>query len=396
MSERQPHPGIASVPADYTASRRTFLRLAAALEAEVESLALADYQHPVEAANTNADQEGLTPSGATSFTQAPDGEPLYVDVLHLGPVDAAERILVSCGLHGAEAFFGAPVLHTWLADVAAGDRPGPREVRITLVHPLNPHGFAWCTRVNEDNVDPNRNFLLPGQAFAGCPDTYRKLDSLLNPSAMPGRLEPFKLKMLAVLLRHGMAALKQAVAGGQYEFPHGLFYGGQGPVATQGLLADWLPVWTAGAERVLHIDYHTGLGRRGACAILCDEVWSGADLDFLAQIFGRQNISLPESKDLEYAAQGSIGAWCHHTAGIRYLTAGPEYGTYPPLTMLAGLREDNAARRHLAYDHPRRVQARERLRELFCPASPAWRHWAIRHGADLIHKALAVCEGAAK
>jgi len=28
-----------------------------------------------------------------------------------------------------------------------------------LVHAINPYGFAWTRRVNEDNVDLNRNFV---------------------------------------------------------------------------------------------------------------------------------------------------------------------------------------------------------------------------------------------
>ena len=35
----------------------------------------------------------------------------------------------------------------------------PEDVAIVLVHALNPFGFAWRRRWNENNVDLNRNFL---------------------------------------------------------------------------------------------------------------------------------------------------------------------------------------------------------------------------------------------
>ncbi len=390
-----------AVPLNYDSSRQQFLQVAQAIGAAVESFPLSEYQQVLTGSAEDSTGDSLssplmsryrTPSGADSFSHGPDGEPLYLDAVHLGPTNARVRLIASCGLHGVEAFFGAAVLTAWLADLEQQSQQRPRNVRVTLLHALNPHGFAWTTRVNEDNIDPNRNFLLPGEEFAGCPETYRQIHSLLNPDRLPPRWEPFRLKMLGVLLRHGMAALKQAIAGGQYEYPHGLFYGGAGPAATQRLLAAQLPQWTSGTKCVLHIDYHTGLGRRGKYAILCDEKFGDADRELLRRIFGRDKISEPDSEELDYSARGSIGRWYHHVAGGRYLTAGPEYGTYPPLTMLSGLREDNAARRHLPYDHPRRRQARDRLRELFCPASPRWRRWAIRTGADMLHQALAVME----
>ncbi len=379
----------AAVPGNYAQSRQRFLEAAAAVKASIESFPLRDFQS-LPAGLVAQDSGGPTPSGATSWCQTPEGEPLHIDVAHLGPKDAPHRLIATCGLHGVEAFYGAAVLNNWLTELREPNIARPTQVGVTLIHVLSPHGFAWTTRVNEDNIDPNRNFLLPEESFAGCPATYRQITSLLNPEAMPSRCEPFRLKMLGVLARHGMAALKQAIAGGQYEFPHGLFYGGQQPTATQRFLAQRIPAITAGAECVVHIDYHTGLGRRGQYAILCDEPLNPADRELLSQAFGREKLSEPDSEDLEYAVRGSIGRWCHHVAGGRYLTAGPEYGTYPPLTMLAGLREDNAARRYLPYGHPRREKARARLRELFCPASPQWRRWAVRSGTDHIHRMLAV------
>ena len=57
-----------------------------------------------------------------------------------------------------------------------------------------------------------------------------------------------------------MPALKNAVAGGQYEFPRGVFFGGSGETQSNALLADELPGIVGNAARVLHIDFHTGLG----------------------------------------------------------------------------------------------------------------------------------------
>ena len=60
-------------------------------------------------------------------------------------------------------------------------------LRCVLLHALNPYGFAWLRRVNEHNVDLNRNFLLPGEAYRGSPAGYAALDPLLNPKSPPAR-----------------------------------------------------------------------------------------------------------------------------------------------------------------------------------------------------------------
>src|SRR5688572_10961929 len=154
---------------------------------------------------------------------------LCVDVAALGKQDAP-TLIVSSGIHGVEGFFGSAVQLALLQRLAQTQQGAP--VRYVLIHALNPYGFAHLRRVNEDNVDLNRNFMANASSYAGSPDGYASLDSFLNPPSPPSRLEPFKLKAAWTIWRRGMPALKNAVAGGQYEYPRGLFYGGTGPSAS--------------------------------------------------------------------------------------------------------------------------------------------------------------------
>ena len=62
---------------------------------------------------------------------------------------------------------------------------------------LNPYGFAHLRRVNEQNIDLNRNFLLPGERFEGADPTYASLDGLLNPTSPPQRGSCFGSRRLA-------------------------------------------------------------------------------------------------------------------------------------------------------------------------------------------------------
>lgn len=370
------------VPESYAASRRRFLAAAELLGAQVRSFELANYRD-----SSQADQVA-PPTG-------PDGVPLFVDATIVGPANARHLVIASCGLHGVEGYFGAAVIQRWMMSLGAGTVSLPPETGVVLLHALNPWGFAWDTRFNEDNVDPNRNFLLPGEAFRGAPPMYAQLDPLLNPPYLPSRLEPVRWKMGLAVLRYGMSALQQAVAGGQYEYPRGLFYGGHGPIATQRLLAKELPALAGHAERVIHMDFHTGLGRRGTYMLIVEERLSDHDRAGFAATYGADKLREPDHAKKDYQVRGDIGRWCqhlmrNHRPDAHYLSACAEFGTYPPLNVVIGLREENLTRQYLAADHPRRRRARQRLRELFCPGSPRWQRWAIPEGADLITKAAAL------
>ncbi len=53
------------------------------------------------------------------------------------------------------------------------------------------------------------------------------------------------------------AALRQSIAGGQYQFPQGLFFVEMGhPVHTQ-ILREQMPRWLKGSRQVVHLDFHT-------------------------------------------------------------------------------------------------------------------------------------------
>ncbi len=178
-----------------------------------------------------------------------------------------KAIIVSSGLHGVEGFFGSAVQ---LASLECQALSADAGIRYIFLHGLNPYGFAWLRRFTEDNVDLNRNFLLPGEPYAGAPEGYAALDALLNPKRPPSRWEPFRLKALMAVAKQGMHALRQTIAAGQYEYPQGLFFGGLAPSPTSRWLAAHMPRWLAGVDDVMHFDFHTGLGSWGSYKLLID------------------------------------------------------------------------------------------------------------------------------
>ena len=149
----------------YSEARHRFLDAARAVNADVHS-------HALDAAS-------------------PDK--LAIDVATLGePHDPA--LVISSGIHGVEGYFGSAVQLALLQQLKLANHR--KNIRYVLIHGVNPYGFAQGRRVNEDNTDLNRNFMLNVSAYAGAPEGYARLNGLLNPPSPPSRFEPFKLKML--------------------------------------------------------------------------------------------------------------------------------------------------------------------------------------------------------
>jgi hypothetical protein len=319
----------------------------------------------------------------------PHGEKLTVDVA-VSPAAGAGKVLVlSGGLHGVEGFFGSAVQ---LAVLGQGrdPLPLPRDVRAVLLHGLNPFGFAWSRRADEQNIDPNRNFLPDGEPYRGSPPGYARLNGLLNPRRPPARWDLFyPLAALAVAC-FGLPALKQAVATGQYEFPRGLFFGGRAASRTKAILQEHLGEWLGDGSAVIHLDFHTGLGPWGTYKLLVDYPLSPAQRRRLDRWFGPEAIEESDVRGVAYPARGALGPWCvARNPGRDYLCLCAEFGTYGPLRVLAGLRAENQAHHWGRPGDHGTDRAKRRLRELFCPASASWRTRVLDASLDLVRRALA-------
>jgi hypothetical protein len=325
--------------------------------------------------------------------RGPLGEKLAIDVARAGVEQPRAVLVVSSGLHGVEGPFGAAVQ---LALLEPEDAAGglPEGVALVLVHALNPYGFAWVRRANEDNVDLNRNFLAAGQPYEGSPPGYAALDSLLNPRHAPGRLDGafFRVQGIAAILRQGMPAMKQAVAGGQYEYPRGLFFGGERPSRTYQILSEHLPHWIGQAERVVHLDFHTGLGPWATYQLLVDRGIAPSQFEWLrARLGDRVQHSDPDGS-IAFQVRGDLGSWCRTTFPDRlYELLCAEFGTYPPLRTLAALRAENQVRFWGRPDARTTLRAKARLSETFVPASPRWRLRALGQALEIFRRGLDAC-----
>jgi len=335
-----------------------------------------------------AERLGWTLNAYSIEATGPQGEALTIDAAASSATEAPCVLVLSSGLHGVEGFLGSAVQLALLERWQRESGP-PSGVRCVLLHGLNPFGFAWSRRFDADNIDPNRNFLFEGEEYSGSSERYASFNTLLNPERPPSFCDLFYLRALWAIARHGKPALKQALATGQYDFPKGLFFGGKGPSRTKEIVQHNLKSWIGSGRTVAHLDFHTGLGAWGTCRLLIDYRLSTAQRERLTRWFGAEEWEENDPQKTAVQPRGSFGQWCvaqNHEAA--YVFAFAEIGTYSNLSVIAGLRFENQAHHWAPLNAASTAQAKVRLRELFCPASSAWRSGVIAKCMDLVDRAI--------
>jgi hypothetical protein len=309
--------------------------------------------------------------------RAPSGSTLSIDIGWLGSQTPQNVLLHSSGIHGVEGFAGSAIQLQLLDRLPRL----PDNTALILAHVLNPFGMAWLRRVNENNVDLNRNFLSDGQ-YSGCPPDYARVDSFLSPKTKPDH-DFFLVKAALMIRRFGLTPLVQAIGGGQYEYPQGLFFGGkkleEGPEKYHAFLCERL----SAAKQVLAIDVHTGLGRFGRDLLIVER----PHYENLRRVFGRRVISSEPAHGPVYRIRGGLHNLLSHAmpaADFHYMTQ--EFGTYNPIKVLHRLREEN--RWHHFGNGTLDHATKRALRNAFYPASRRWRRRVLSRGRAVIELGL--------
>ncbi|MCG6154474.1 DUF2817 domain-containing protein [Rubinisphaera margarita] len=334
-----------------------------------------------------AGQVGCSATAIAHPTQTPE-QPLALDVIRCGNEDAPLQLVLSSGLHGVESPSGSAAQLAFLERLHRTSLP--ETVQVTILHALNPWGWGHGRRMDDRNVDGNRNFLLPGEHYEGAPETYRKIDRLLNPEQSGKWPGQFFLTAAGLVLRYGYGNIKKAIATGQYEFERGLFFGGHEPNWTTAQLQSLIPELTRTTRRVCHLDFHTGIGEYGRGQLFVDHPLSSCTRDWMAETYPANTLnSLPTESEPPYRARGSFSKWFYEkSTAAETLSCCAEFGTLSSLKMLNILIRENTAYHYDGIDSARRKELRTELEAAFCPKDPVWRRAVLEQSEQLIWRAI--------
>lgn len=205
-----------------------------------------------------------------SFKAYPIVDDLTLDIMEFIPEKKEKLLCIMTGLHGIEGYVGDFLLREFI------DKQLPNiDLKIThiiLVHNINPYGMKYKRKVNENNVDLNRNFItdlkeLPhNNGYALNKNFF--LPKKLN-SSYAFEWIKFYARTLKLIFSASKKELKEATLIGQYEFENGFYYGGKKAEKSVQILLDLYKKFVNyGYKQSIYIDLHTGFGPKYQMSII--------------------------------------------------------------------------------------------------------------------------------
>jgi hypothetical protein len=269
----------------------------------------------------------------------------------------------------------------------------PARTAVLLIHAINPYGFAWLRRVNEDNVDLNRNAI----DFT-CPPAPHDDYAGLAPHLVPQKwieLAPAEDAIHAFVATHGFRRYQEVVTGGQYTHPDGLFYGGSGPVWSTGIFREIVSSYGRGKERIALIDIHTGLGPQG----YGEPIYTGVDDDEAERArdwYGPDLTAIYAGNSSSVVVQGPLingvaSFFDGAAAKPEVTTLALEFGTLPEALVLDLLRAEAWMHAHgdINFDTPVGRAIKRRFRDAFYVDTDAWKRSVVERTVEMTGQAIA-------
>ncbi|MCB0418380.1 MAG: DUF2817 domain-containing protein [Bdellovibrionaceae bacterium] len=310
---------------------------------------------------------------------------LTIDYLYVPAKESTDGlVIISSGVHGVEAYAGSAMQNMLLEEFLLTGRLPNQKTGYLFVHAVNPYGFKYGRRVSENSVDLNRNFGIDKKHFDTKNRQFGELKHLLMPekpasSSWVSHIK-FLLSALMEMGKHSIGSLKQAIAGGQYEYPKGIFYGGRDFEPNQKSVEQLLIRFSKPYKKILSLDFHTGFGKRGFMHLLPNPTEDQVLLKNYGLIFG--DYPIEQTGGDFYSSEGDFSTYVAALLAKDGKTAIPmliEYGTLDSQTYQGAIASlSRMVLENQNYWHGsrrprdgRRIQ--ESFMELFYPSAEGWR-----------------------
>lgn len=332
--------------------------------------------------------DGLGAEFASHPIDESDG--LYIDSFYLPSRDTQTNLVVlTTGVHGIEGYIGAAMLDVFFGEIyPALDHS---DTGVLVVANVNPYGMKHLRRYNENNVDLNRNFILDWDSFDRASNQeYPKVDTFLGPTGKIGNAlwheAGFYLSLAKTAITEGADTISDALLTGQYEYPQGVYYGGDGDESSTVYLKDvFSRCLDSDYENIVHIDIHSGYGPRYNMVIFNSVFETMTEAESVAA-FGYGNVIAHDSESF-YATTGDTTDFFYRLAQHKgtdtaLFSTCFEFGTigdafFDTILSLHYTVDEN--RNHF-YPTDNAVSAQivhENYMELFYPTETAWREKTV-------------------
>ena len=319
-----------------------------------------------------------------------EAEDLSIDIIIASAKKNYDKLLiVTTGLHGIEGYIGAAMLNLLIDKYL--NKLDYDSTGIVLVHAINPWGMKHMRRTNENNIDLNRNFIWQWSSLEEkLNKDYQKIESFLNPQQpYCNKLwnnVSFNFGLLKALFKIGFNSLKNAPILGQYQFPAGIYYGGQGYEDSTRYMIDLYRRCIRDYRRIVLLDIHTGYGPGNLMSIV-NSVFEKRSSAELKKAFVYPLVQKTDTKEF-YKIKGDMIDFLYMLIARefkdkQFYSTTLEFGTYgdsiiSALKSLQVIIEENRLYRYgVKYDKDKK-NIRKNFLNLFAPTSEEWRSKAIK------------------
>lgn len=316
-------------------------------------------------------------------------DPLTIDWIVANASEEKSKLFVlTTGEHGVEGYVGSAMLELFIQEFLV--RLEPEDTGLLLVHAINPWGMKNKRRVNLNNVDLNRNFVLtPAEFDDSFNPGYKKMESFINPSRqLNAKLSSdisFYLNFLFLLFSQGMNNTRASTLLGQYAFPRGLYYGGieyqQETLALMELYRQHFRRY----DQILHLDMHTGYGPRYQMSLV-NSIYDPVDsADYVSRF--HYPLVVKTNPDEFYAMRGDM-VDCEYRLMAsefptkRFYATAFEFGTFgdslwAAICSLQTMINENQLFWHGSRDQTLEKSIERNFQELYFPTEAQWRQKAV-------------------
>ncbi len=335
-------------------------------------------------------EAGAVLSSEVHPEKGPNGEDLCTDYALFGNPSASKALVLLSGTHGVEGFAGSAIQIAIIKDIQKIIYN--TNVKVIIIHGLNPYGMAFARRADHQNIDVNRNYIDFSKTLS--PNVpYESLASILAPKNMNLFSDILSWsRMFMYRAVRGNDFAQHALQRGQRSHPQGLFYGGTEQAWSHRVLKKILQVSVGVVQELVVLDIHTGLGKYGTMKLLSGEYNDSEEAKRARRMWGDKQIQcIDPSSDNFKKIQGSTSECIVEAFPKSNNTmVTMEFGTYSPVKIFRALRNENWAHHHGKKESRLYNKMKKQLVDSFYPNDLLWKRDVCRAGCDAIRQALKV------
>ena len=327
---------------------------------------------------------------------------LYIDTIYVPSESTQDNLIVlTTGVHGMEGYIGSVMLDVFWEEVYT--EIDTENTGVLIVANVNPYGMKYHRRYNENNVDLNRNFMIDWESFdLTVNKDYPNVETFLGPQKKMGNAlwheAEFYGAMIKEVVANGADGISNALLGGQYEYPQGVYYGGTKDEKSTAYLKKVFEKTLEGEyQNIVHIDVHSGYGPRYNMVIF-NSVYETMNEAETKALFGYDYVISYDSESF-YATTGDTTDFYYRLkekmdSNTELFSTCFEFGTIGDgfLDSIISMKYTIEENQNHWYPSDNAIMNeidRERYQELFYPTEKEWREKTV---ADF----AAACKGVLK